>query len=209
MSRQRLAMVVDAAACIDCKACQMACKVANRVPAGYWRNWIKAPDLEASAGARKAIRFQPGNCMHCAKPTCVEACPTGATYVREADGTVQIDRDMCIGCGQCLPACPYGARYRHPELNVADKCDFCRERRKAGLDPACVGTCPHQGQGVRRPERSEQRSGQTPQTGPSGTGGQHGIQYQPSNFSTWATPVRRIGRSRRGCRCLTRSGGRA
>jgi tetrathionate reductase subunit B len=49
---------------------------------------------------------------------------------------------MCIGCGQCVPACPYGARYRHPELRIADKCDFCHDRRQAGLEPACVSTCP-------------------------------------------------------------------
>ncbi|MCB2188155.1 MAG: 4Fe-4S dicluster domain-containing protein [Deltaproteobacteria bacterium] len=139
----KLGMVVDAGKCLDCKGCQAACKVANQVPGDYWRNWIKAPGGETAASRDgRRFYFQPGNCMHCEKPTCVTACPTGATYKSAADGTVRIDRSLCIGCGQCLPACPYGARYRHPELRVADKCDFCAARRAEGLEPACVSTCP-------------------------------------------------------------------
>ena len=143
MGNTQLAMVIDAAGCIDCKACQIACKVANNVPDGAFRNWIKSDDLEAAARERKKIVFQPGNCMHCDRPTCVEACPTGATYKDQRDGTVVINRDLCIGCGQCLPACPYGARYRNSDIKKADKCDFCADRRQAGLLPACVVTCPN------------------------------------------------------------------
>jgi Fe-S-cluster-containing hydrogenase components 1 len=138
----QLGMVVDASACIDCKACMASCKVANQVPTGYWRNWIKEDSGEAEAALARPMIFQPGGCMQCGKPTCVEACPTGATYKSEKDGVVYIDRGLCIGCGQCIPACPYGARFRHPALKVADKCDFCTERRAQGLEPACVSTCP-------------------------------------------------------------------
>jgi tetrathionate reductase subunit B len=120
----------------------VSCKVANKVPEGHWRNWIKqsAVDFGAQTGIRQ--EFQPGGCMHCDVPTCVHACPTGATYKDETDGIVYINRDLCIGCGNCLPACPYGARYRHPQLKVADKCNYCPERRAQGLLPACVDTCP-------------------------------------------------------------------
>jgi len=138
----KLGMVIEASSCIDCKGCLAACKVANLVPEGFWRNWIKGPEDEAGARRGGRVVFQPGGCMHCDQPTCVAACPTGATSKDPADGTVGIDRGLCIGCGQCLPACPYSARYRHPELKVADKCDFCAERRAAGLQPACVDTCP-------------------------------------------------------------------
>lgn len=140
--KKQLAMVVDASKCWDCKGCMAACKVANQVPEGYWRNWVRGDDLETGARRGKPALFQPGGCMHCDKPTCVTACPTGATYKDESDGRVVIDRALCIGCGQCMAACPYGARYRHPTLRVADKCDYCAERRAAGLEPACVSTCP-------------------------------------------------------------------
>ncbi len=46
-----------------------------------------------------------------------------------------------MGCKACISACPYGARYVHPEGYV-DKCTFCIERVKAGQDPACVAVCP-------------------------------------------------------------------
>ncbi|KMY66802.1 4Fe-4S ferredoxin [Desulfocarbo indianensis] len=140
MANQKLAMVIDAPTCLDCKGCLAACKVANNVPDGKWRNWIKGADPERRASS--PVVFQPGNCMQCDKPTCVEACPTGATYKNQADGTVVINRTLCIGCGQCLAACPYGARFKNTDLGVADKCDFCAERRKFGLEPACVSTCP-------------------------------------------------------------------
>jgi Fe-S-cluster-containing dehydrogenase component len=138
----QLAMVIDASRCLDCKACQAACKVANQVPEGRWRNWIKSQDIQKAAAERKPAVFQPGNCMQCSNATCVQACPTGATYKDPKDGVVKIDTGLCIGCGQCLPSCPYGARYRHPEKRVADKCDFCAQRRADGLEPACVSTCP-------------------------------------------------------------------
>jgi len=138
----KLAMVIDSAKCIDCKACVAACKQANHVSRGVWRNWIKeaAPPLENGKLGRG--HFQPGACMHCDEPSCVAACPTGATYKNTADGTVVIDHKLCIGCGNCLKACPYGARFRDPVKRIADKCTYCPERRAAGLAPACVDTCP-------------------------------------------------------------------
>lgn len=142
MSTQKLAMVIDSAKCIDCKACVAACKQANGVSRGVWRNWIKeaVPPLENGKLARG--HFQPGACMHCDEPTCVTACPTGATFKNAADGTVVIDPKLCIGCGNCIPSCPYGARFRDPQRRIADKCNYCPERRAAGLSPACVDTCP-------------------------------------------------------------------
>jgi tetrathionate reductase subunit B len=140
--KSQLAMVIDAGKCWDCKGCLAACKVANQVPEDRWRNWVRSDGLEAAARAGKPTVFQPGGCMHCDQPSCVTACPTGATYKDPSDGRVVIDRELCIGCGQCVAACPYDARYRHPDLKVADKCDFCATRRAAGLEPACVSTCP-------------------------------------------------------------------
>ena len=141
MSKHQYAMVIDSSRCIDCKGCVTACAVANQVPAGFHRNWIKAAHLDYAA-MRPMGHFQPGGCMHCDKPLCVDACPTGATWKSPETGIVEIDRGLCIGCGNCLGACPYGARYRHPELRVADKCNYCPERRAFGIPPACVDTCP-------------------------------------------------------------------
>jgi len=47
----------------------------------------------------------------------------------------------CSGCKACIAACPYDARFIHPE-GYADKCTFCIQRVEQGLDPACVAVCP-------------------------------------------------------------------
>lgn len=134
----KYAMVIDSSRCMDCKACIISCQMENRVPPGLQRNWIKRGTWDTGAG----IHYQPGNCMHCDRPTCVEACPTGATYKDEQDGTVRVNTRLCIGCGSCIPACPYGARFRHPQTRIVDKCDYCMSRRALGREPACVETCP-------------------------------------------------------------------
>ncbi|MCB1638827.1 MAG: 4Fe-4S binding protein, partial [Thiothrix sp.] len=51
----------------------------------------------------------PVMCQHCEKPPCVDVCPTGASMKR-ADGIVQVNKHICIGCRYCMMACPYKAR---------------------------------------------------------------------------------------------------
>lgn len=135
----RLIMAIDANKCMNCKACVIACKLRNGVPTEQDRNWIKAT---ADSAASSGWHYQPGNCMQCDEPLCVDACPTGATFKGE-DGVVYINTGKCIGCGSCIASCPYGARYK--ALNrggVADKCDYCAASRQNGLTPACVSICP-------------------------------------------------------------------
>ena len=133
----RYVMVIDSEKCMDCKACIIACQQRNQVPYGFFRNWVHETDSENSPCG---FKFQPGACMHCDDPSCVRACPTGATW-KAADGTVEIDRSRCIGCGSCIKACPYHARFRHPITGTADKCDYCHGSTP-GQTPACVAVCP-------------------------------------------------------------------
>ena len=67
-------------------------------------------------------------------------CPTGAS-VKTENGTVQIDKELCIGCGACLSACPYGVRYINEDSNVAEKCTLCSQLVEQGELPACVAQC--------------------------------------------------------------------
>jgi len=85
--------------------------------------------------------FVPKLCNHCEQPSCIQVCPTGATF-RTRDGVVLVDREYCIGCQYCIQACPYGARYLNPDLKVADKCTWCYHRITRGMLPACVEVCP-------------------------------------------------------------------
>lgn len=133
----RYVMLIDSENCMNCKACVVACQQRNAVPYGLHRNWI----LETKdQGSKCGLKYQPGACMHCDDPSCVRACPTGATW-KSKDGTVEIDRTRCIGCGSCIEACPYHARFRHPVTGTADKCDYCH-RSTPGQEPACVAVCP-------------------------------------------------------------------
>jgi Fe-S-cluster-containing dehydrogenase component len=87
--------------------------------------------------------------MQCEDSPCTSVCPVGATY-RTADGVILVDPRRCIGCGYCVVACPYGARYITPAgedapndaPGVADKCTWCYHRISRGRLPACVEVCP-------------------------------------------------------------------
>ena len=67
-------------------------------------------------------------------------CPTQASHVTE-DGTVQIDKDKCIGCQFCAMACPYGVRYLNQTERVVEKCTLCEQRTSQGELPQCVAQC--------------------------------------------------------------------
>jgi len=85
--------------------------------------------------------FVPKLCNQCEKPSCVQVCPTGATY-KTPDGPVLIDTKYCIGCQYCVQACPYGARSLNLVRGTAEKCNWCYHRITKGLNPACVEVCP-------------------------------------------------------------------
>ncbi len=133
------AMVVDGRACLDCKACMVACKAENAVPTGRSRNWVR--EDEKGVFPVVSVQMEPRPCMQCENPPCVRVCPTGASFVDDG-GLVLVNAGDCIGCRYCIQACPYDARYFHEESGTVDKCTFCRHRVDEGLKPACVTTCP-------------------------------------------------------------------
>ncbi|MEK7475046.1 MAG: 4Fe-4S dicluster domain-containing protein [Candidatus Coatesbacteria bacterium] len=154
---------VDITKCIGCGKCVDACKTENDVPREpfYFRTWVERYAIRKSGEVTvdspnggldgfepmrdedsivKAF-FVPKLCNLCENSPCIQVCPVGATFKTE-DGVVLIDRKYCIGCRYCIQACPYGTRYYHPTLKVADKCSLCYHRIKRGLNPACVEVCP-------------------------------------------------------------------
>ncbi|RMD91202.1 MAG: 4Fe-4S dicluster domain-containing protein [Alphaproteobacteria bacterium] len=135
---KRWVMLIDLRKCVGCQACTVACKIENNIPDGRFRTWVPDVEIGTFPNARRA--FLPRLCNHCERPSCVEVCPAGATWQR-ADGVVEIDYDTCWGCGSCVDACPYDARFMNPVTQTADKCTFCSQRIDQGLLPACVETC--------------------------------------------------------------------
>ena len=139
MSKPRYGMAMDTKKCVGCNACVIACKTENRVPEGFCRDWIETEARGTYPDVRLEIRSE--RCNHCDDPPCVSCCPTGASHVEPLGSTVQVTKEMCIGCKACLASCPYDARFIHPE-GYADKCTFCLHRVQDGLLPACVSVCP-------------------------------------------------------------------
>ncbi|MCA1981083.1 MAG: 4Fe-4S dicluster domain-containing protein [Calditerrivibrio sp.] len=160
---KKYGFIIDLRKCVGCGSCQVSCKQENEVPFGVFRSRVDYADVGKYPAPKRY--FLPKLCNHCDNPPCISACPVkGATYKRE-DGIVVVDRNLCIGCGRCASACPYGARYLNKNINikndpknynkvsevkgkdkkqlfVADKCDFCLHRIAAGIEePACVRNC--------------------------------------------------------------------
>jgi Fe-S-cluster-containing dehydrogenase component/formate-dependent nitrite reductase membrane component NrfD len=133
------AKVIDHTRCIGCHACSTACKSENLVPLSVNRTYVKYADVGAFPQARRAI--QVTRCNQCEAPPCTFACPTGSMFQR-ADGIVDFDKSICIGCKACIAACPYDAIFINPEDGSAEKCNFCAHRIDVGLEPACVVVCP-------------------------------------------------------------------
>lgn len=131
--------IIDNRKCIGCHACSTACKSENEVPLGVYRTWVKTVETGRYPDTRR--HFQVTRCNHCANPPCVRICPVTAMYQR-ADGIVEFDASVCIGCKACMQACPYDAIYIDPETHTAAKCHFCAHRVEVGLEPACVVVCP-------------------------------------------------------------------
>ncbi len=155
----------DTSLCIGCKACEVACKQWNQLPAdGYrlsgdsydntgsfspttWRHVAFVEQAKAN-GRRESQRWlmMSDVCKHCANAACLEACPTGS-LVRTEYGTVYVQQDICNGCGFCVPACPFGVIDRTPkhgtfEPGTAHKCTLCYDRLRDDMTPACAKSCP-------------------------------------------------------------------
>jgi formate dehydrogenase iron-sulfur subunit len=116
----------DTTICIGCKACEVACKQWNQLPAdGYtftgdsydntsalggstWRH-VAFVEQSAPPDAPAAGKWlmMSDVCKHCTNAGCLEACPTGAIIRNEFDD-VYIQPDVCNGCGYCVPSCPFG-----------------------------------------------------------------------------------------------------
>jgi phenylacetyl-CoA:acceptor oxidoreductase subunit 1 len=146
----RYVMVADLRKCVGCQTCTIACKHANGTPPGVQWRWVL--DVESGEFPDVTRSFVPVGCQHCARPPCMYVCPTTATR-RRSDGIVSIDYNLCIGCGYCIVACPYQARYKTTRLEfaygespmaseearadfgrlgVATKCSFCIDRIDEG-----------------------------------------------------------------------------
>lgn len=153
--------LVDLDKCTGCDTCTVACKSENNtrplgspmpfkngrgvVPDHVSYRWVVKK--ESGEYPTPAVTFVTSACNHCEQPACQPACPVGAISKRAEDGIVLIDQDVCIGCKQCIHACPYGAPQFNSVTEKVEKCTFCVHRLYDGtgertqFEPACVTSC--------------------------------------------------------------------
>ena len=154
------AILYDSSKCTACRGCQVACKSWNEHEAeettnrGSYENpeelspetWVKMRFIETEREGKFAWLFARRACMHCTDASCSIVCPTGA-ILKTDEGFVHIDQEWCIGCGNCVQACPFDVPHKdHHHTGTAMKCTGCTStglnRQDEGLAPACVTTCP-------------------------------------------------------------------
>ena len=151
----------DTTVCIGCKACEVACKEWNQLPATnggrntlsgdsydntrrldgiHWRHVKFVEQFSADRSDGRWLMMSDV-CKHCVRAGCLEVCPTGAIIRTEFD-TVVIQSDVCNGCRDCIAGCPFGVIDINPVSGTAQKCTLCYDRMRVGMEPACSKACP-------------------------------------------------------------------
>jgi Fe-S-cluster-containing dehydrogenase component len=130
-------MVLDQSRCIGCEACVQACAECDT---HRGRSMIHLEVIQR----RDSVQTAPQVCMHCEDPICARVCPADAIKMTP-DGVVQSSlKPRCIGCSNCVIACPFGVPKYFAEIDQMMKCDLCYDRTSAGKKPMCATVCPSQ-----------------------------------------------------------------
>src|SRR5712672_4002609 len=147
---------VDVTTCIGCKACEVACvewkdhpfrettfdNTYQTMPSTEWNyyNLIKFAEHETNGNLMWLMRKD--QCMHCAEPGCLAACPADGAIVQYQNGIVDFNQEHCIGCQYCVTGCPFNIPKFDKVTKKVYKCTLCSDRVGAGLEPACIKACP-------------------------------------------------------------------
>ena len=150
-----MAFLVDTTKCIGCRACQVACKQWNSLPAekaglpegvGYTNLsrlssitfcHVKFFEVDRVNPEKPVWTMMHVKCYHCNQANCMAVCPERA--ISKVDGWTIIDQERCIGCHACEIECVYSVPHVNDFDNKAYKCYACHSSR---VLPACVKTCP-------------------------------------------------------------------
>ena len=122
-------LMLDPLKCTGCRSCEYACSFQHIGVFNPLNSRIKVSTF------LEDLTFIPTLCLQCEKAYCEEVCPTTALRKNSETGVVEFNKDKCIGCKQCIMACPWGSIGLNSSAKEIIKCDNCEG------DPACVKVC--------------------------------------------------------------------
>ncbi|SDE74244.1 4Fe-4S dicluster domain-containing protein [Sporomusa acidovorans] len=138
--------------CIGCRTCELACVLAHTKKQLGTEEIKSVPFLPRLSVVKTEDISVPIQCRQCEDAPCAEACPEKAIVHRGQ--AIYVLAEKCVGCKNCLLACPIGAVYltrtaENAPQKTAYKCDLCAEIPDG---PQCVQKCPTKALKIMLPE---------------------------------------------------------
>lgn|SRR3990167_656052 len=134
---------IKANLCSGCRICEMVCSLHKFNEFNPFGSGIIIISED-----NKGVDI-PALCRQCRNPACVKVCPAERVFKQIPDfeppiyrdtqtGIIWLDskKEYCLGCNECMRACPFGAIRLNLEEQQLVKCDLC------GGHPECVEFCP-------------------------------------------------------------------
>ena len=156
MKEMSKAFLIDTSKCIACKACQVACKQWNDLPAektvnvGSHQNpqdlsavtWTLVRMNEVESGGKLKWLFFKDQCRHCVEPPCLVSTDVEGAIVKDEDtgAVIYTEKTKEVDFGEIM--CPYNIPRQDKNTGEMFKCTMCVDRVKGGMLPACVKACP-------------------------------------------------------------------
>lgn len=153
-------VLVDLTKCVGCGSCTVACKMWNNqsfqnpqtkdyenahgVDVELDSNtWTTVEHKLVEKDGKEVWRFVKRQCMHCLDPSCLSVC-FSHSFHKTAEGAVQYNPELCVGCRYCMIACPFDIpKYEWEKVMPSVmKCQFCSSKLENGESPACASVCP-------------------------------------------------------------------
>lgn len=128
-------VIANPSECIGCHVCEVACVLSHHGQAWPLDRSYFRPRIHLVAAGEATV---PLTCRQCNNAPCVASCPCDALVAEQ--GIIRLQEEKCIGCKNCLLACPFGAIEQATSPELVMKCDLCQHASQ----PACVSECPTQ-----------------------------------------------------------------